>query len=280
MKRKVYLTLVFTLALFVSSYANSSDDAALKSELMQPASELFDESIPQLAQGGGGNGGGGGGQRPGGGNNQQAGANGPAAKKPAAIKEPAAPAKEPSAFAQKFDYGFYAGSNFSFLSEGTHVRVSFVGGIFGQYEINDKLDVVLEAAYSDQGAQVYVLKEDGMTKYRHFTGLKYLNVPLMLQYNVYGHFNLKLGFQAGYLMRAKYLWRKMTRFETWTIEEGYNKFDYAIPIALSYHFDSGIYFEGRYTHGLTTITCLTSNPLDVLPDYKNRNFSLTIGYKF
>ncbi len=197
-------------------------------------------------------------------------------------KEPKQPKEDkgPSKFSQNFTWGFSGGANFSNMAEDTKVRVSFVGGLFAEYALGEKWALVLEGQYSDQGAQVYVLKQDGMVKYRHFNGLKYINVPIMAQWNIHNRFNLKFGVQGGYLMSAKYKWRKMTRFESWIIEDGYTDYDIAIPVALTYNFPSGIYFEGRYTHGLTTITTETANPLDQMPDYKNRTYSLSIGYKF
>ncbi len=265
MKREVHRLLALTMAVILSLSAFDSS-AATKKDSKEESPKVTATQGKNAANNGAA---------------KKASPANPAAKKPAAKKPvKVVEEKELSKFAENFRWGFHNGAIFSHMAVDTKVRVSYVAGIFGELAINDKWAFVAEAQYSDQGAQVYVLKDDGVTKYRHFNSLKYVNVPLMFQYNIYKRFNIKFGIQGEYLVSAKYKWRNMTRFESWIIEEGYNSFDVGIPVALSYNFPSGIFFEGRFAYGLTVITCETSNPLDIMPDYRNRASTLTIGYKF
>ncbi len=275
MKRKVYLTFAFTFALFVSSYASNDivadESNSIKTEMTTPSVELLSESMMSVSQ-----------AKP----QQGGGAKKPAAKKPAAKKS--APKSE---FMSNFGYGFKAGANFCNLSLDTKMRASYAVGIFGEYYFTDKLGVSLEVMYSEQGGQTYAREQtDGSDGYRERThlGLNYINVPLFVQYKVMDRLVVKAGFQYGFLTRALWHERDRTRITTSTLDQRYynvEEYDIAVPVGVTYSFNSGIFVEARYTYGFKDVTIdyegegaetFNSN----WPDYRNNTIMIGVGYKF
>lgn len=272
MKRKFYLSLAFSLALFVSSYASNE---TLATQVMQdessPVVESLSESMLTLSQAKAKQGGGA----------QKPAAKKPVAKKPVA-KKPAA--KKTAQSESKFGYGFKMGANFCNLAEDTKLRASFAVGLFGDYKITDKWSVSLETIYSEQGGQTEMIPaSDGKgAALRVHTGLHYINVPLFVEYEVIDRLVIKTGFQYGFLVRAMRHERNKTRTTRETIDRDvtdYESYDLAIPFALTYSFNSGIFVEARYTHGLVDVT-VDSNTLWNEPDYKNRTIMIGAGFKF
>ena len=87
---------------------------------------------------------------------------------------------------------------------------------------------------------------------------------------------LKAGVQPGFLLTSKAKWSdnesgKWVDYDT-TSKDGLNKFDFSIPMGISYEFSNFI-IDARYNLGLTKVI------KDPAPSSKNSVIMLTVGYK-
>ena len=113
----------------------------------------------------------------------------------------------------------------------------------------------------------------------------YVNVPLTLNYYIFKGFAIKAGAQFGFLTSAKvkYNLREKSGSSTMKLEfdedikDGFEKFDFSIPVGISYEFKVPVTIDMRYNIGLTKVN------KDSTPDGKdcrNQVLSITVGYKF
>ncbi len=115
--------------------------------------------------------------------------------------------------------------------------------------------------------------------------LHYLEMPLMVGYEVVKDFKLKAGVQIGYLLKADYMYQSIvsekqsqgqlviteTNDVDTKITDLFKKVDFSIPLGLSYEF-SNVLIDVRYVLGITTNS-----------DYvkaRNGGFTFTVGYGF
>ena len=61
------------------------------------------------------------------------------------------------------------------------------------------------------------------------------------------------------------------------MKDQYQKFDFSIPVGVSYQFKVPITIDARYQIGLTK---LNKESIVGVKDSKNSVFTLTVGYKF
>ena len=94
--------------------------------------------------------------------------------------------------------------------------------------------------------------------------LDYLNIPVLFNYYIVPGLAVKAGVQPGFLVRAKH--------NDTDIKDLYKKFDFAIPLGLSYEF-SDFVIDARYN--------LSLSKLPDVGDAKAYNsvIMLTLGYK-
>lgn len=159
---------------------------------------------------------------------------------------------------------------------------SFVGGIEGEYGINDNLGFSIGLLFATQGAKT----KDNMFKVTE----NYLNVPLMLEYYPFANIGLafKAGAQVGFSFRrrvkvdgieysADYVWQRNQWGRPMYVEselsKQFNKVDFAIPLGVSYEYKHVI-LDVRYNLGL--INVMKDDP----ENSKNRMWQFTLGYKF
>ena len=159
---------------------------------------------------------------------------------------------------------------------------TFVGGIEGEYGINDKFGLSVGLLFAMQGSKT----KDNLFKIKE----NYVNVPIMLEYYPFENIGLafKAGLQAGFSFRrrvqidgvtysadyvwARNYWGRPVYVET-ELSKQFNKVDLAIPLGISYEF-SNIVFDVRYNLGL--INVMKDDP----ENSKNRLWQFTLGYKF
>lgn len=154
---------------------------------------------------------------------------------------------------------------------------SFVGGIEGEYGINDNLGFSLGLLFATQGAKT----KDNMFKVTE----NYLNIPIMLAYYPFTNVGLafKAGAQVGFSFRrrvtsdgitqsADYVWVRGRYVET-ELSKQFNKVDLAIPLGISYEYRN-VVLDVRYNLGLINI--MKDDP----ENSKNSLWQFTLGYKF
>lgn len=115
--------------------------------------------------------------------------------------------------------------------------------------------------------------------------LGYITLPILVNYYFAENFAVKTGVQLGYLTNAhlKSKWTdinmdtKVTDVDAIdeSMTDDFNKFDFAIPVGVSYQFSNNWYLEGKYSFSLTRIN---KDKYDD-GDMRNNNFIITLGYK-
>ena len=159
---------------------------------------------------------------------------------------------------------------------------SFVGGIEGEYGINDNLSFSLGILFATQGAKT----RDNLFKVTQ----NYLNVPIMLAYYPFTNVGLafKAGAQVGFSFRrrvmidgvtygADYVWQRnywgRPVYVESELSKQFNKVDLAIPLGISYEYRN-VVLDVRYNLGLINI--MKDDP----ENSKNSLWQFTLGYKF
>ena len=212
-----------------------------------------------------------------------------------------------------------AGVNVSWMapnlaSDESSAKVGFVAGVEAEYMVSDRLGVSLGALYSQLGRK----KEDGWHK-SLTEKIDYLNIPLMVNYHVWKGLTLKAGIQPSLRLNSKwdgeeYIYR-VDRPETQegVLDEspdiseylqddaiyGYKGKDFndntngvviGIPVGVAYEY-KGFVLDARF------VLALGNTYKDVSKEYiqedmkwldfyllneksKNRNFQITLGYRF
>lgn len=119
----------------------------------------------------------------------------------------------------------------------------FVGGLYGNFSLADKLYIQPEVLYSQQYNIIEASGEYWL--YLQEGKVDYLNVPILLQYEVASGLRLEAGPQIGFALyspSAVYLF---------DITDRLRAVDAGVVGGLGYELPRvGLGFFGRYTHGL------------------------------
>jgi hypothetical protein len=182
-------------------------------------------------------------------------------------------------------FGIKGGVNFANLNsndiENNKVLTGVNFGVFAKLPLSDSFAIQPEMYFTTKGSEltyqsVFV---DGTAKFE----LNYIEVPVMLIFNLGQNFNFQLGPYASYLVSSKV---KNVSDVNFNFEENidsgdFNKFDTGIAVGLGYDTKS-IGFGIRYNLGLVTVgeekTYLGTNY--VFPDGKNGVINLFLTYSF
>ena len=165
-------------------------------------------------------------------------------------------------------------------------RVSYHVGGFVQYSISDKIDMQSGVFFSSQGGSRSVEfiedfnSSDISTDRTNFV-YNYLNVPLLVKYNLSKSWSVKTGPQLGFLLSAdvknQYVFIDGIQFNfDSNVKDDASLIDVSWSLEAGYEFESGLLVDVTYNLGL-------SNTIDAEnSDFKreNRVFQLSLGYKF
>lgn len=167
-------------------------------------------------------------------------------------------------FGQSF--GVKAGLNYFTLTgdftDATY-KPSLHAGLFLDYRLSKKIDLVAELLYSSQGA---VDKDDNDYK----TRLDYIAVPIMLAPHLTKEFTLQIGLQPSFLVSAKSITPKLEV----DIKDDLKSLDFGFVLGANYYFTDKLSGNFRFVQGITNI----SDNSDF--DGGNRGFQFSVGYRF
>lgn len=164
--------------------------------------------------------------------------------------------------------------------------VGFAAGAEVEYGLNPWLGLSAAVLYSMQGRKYDDVpafeqaKSEGLPlnlqsatirkEYHH-----YINVPLTANFYVVDRLALRTGIQLGYMFHQSGTFESpYDDYPKHSISGSPGKFDFSIPVGLSYALDNGLQFDLRYNHGLTTLSWS-----DGMLKEKNRVVQLTVGYR-
>lgn len=232
-------------------------------------------------------------------------------------------------FSQEVKWGVKGGLNYSNLrgiettitnEDGESIKFSSKGqvgfhiGGFAEYQINDKLAIQPELLISTQGGG-REFKTSGTDEFGDYyavslenkLNLTYLQIPVMLKYQVADKLNIEFGPQIGFALSGK---EKISIFsqDGSDVERGSVEFsifkdekhiidgetiqtkgmgkrlDFGLNIGASYDITDNLFVQGRYNFGLASINKSYNYNLSGVQiknnELKNSVFQLGVGYKF
>jgi hypothetical protein len=174
-------------------------------------------------------------------------------------------------FAQT-SYGIKAGFNWVTLdvnsSErfyekwGYNYRPAFHFGVYGKYNLSDRLSINPEMLFSQKGYS-YDRTSEGPVAFEH---LNYLNLPVMAGVNLFNKMDLLFGPEVGYLLNQG---------------EYYRKFDFGLAMGANFYVGQKAYLGFRYSHGLISVvdTDKRQLPTNDKVDFQNKAYQFSIGYR-
>lgn len=148
--------------------------------------------------------------------------------------------------------------------EDTKMKFGIAAGAVAEYGVSEKFGVSFGLIYSQQGCK---FDGDGNPK----LNMDYLNIPILAQYYVIDGLALKAGIQPAALVSAK----AKEEGESESMKKYCNKFDFAIPVGVSYEYKNFL-IDARYNIGLTKTFKKTFSEKKA----NNSVFQFTLGYKF
>lgn len=160
--------------------------------------------------------------------------------------------------AQEIKLGIKGGLKFAQIkgenSQKNNRITDFNLGIMAEIPIANRFTFQPELLYSGQGSSV---------------NLNYLNIPLVVKYNLTKEFSLEAGPQIGFLLSANANGNN--------VKSSFKTLDFSLNFGLSYQLNNKIYFGARYNLGLTNISTGVTTQY-ISSKIKNEVFQLTIGY--
>lgn len=156
--------------------------------------------------------------------------------------------------------------------EDTKMKLGIAAGAEFGYQIADPFAVTAGLLVSMQGTGY---KDNDYEKDASNT-TTYLNIPILANYEIIPGLAVKAGIQPGFLLSAKskgseYYGGSWIDYDH-SGTDGYKKFDFSIPLGLSYQI-SDFVIDARYNLGLANM--IDSEHVSV----KNSVIMLTVGYK-
>lgn len=184
------------------------------------------------------------------------------------------------------NFGAKGGMNVANLTgdiDDNKAKIGFYVGPYANVKIVEKLSFQPELLFSTQGTKVErnFPMLGGVADLEHKLNLTYLNIPLMLQYELTKGFKVEFGPQVGFLLSAKNKWEEsyngalgsLSDSGKQDIKDDTKTIDFGLNVGANYELENGINFSARYNFGLTKIN-------DGDGKVKNGVFSFGVGYTF
>ena len=163
--------------------------------------------------------------------------------------------------AQEMGFGIKGGVNFSNFSgddvDDIDGRTGFHLGLVAEFGLSESFAIQPEVLYSAQGA------EDGDMTWK----LDYLTIPVMAKYFATDAFSIEAGPYIGFNTNSE------IDMDGGSVDmsDDTESTDFGVGFGLGYELPMGIFFQARYSLGLSDVIT------DV--DAKNNVFQLSVGYK-
>jgi hypothetical protein len=189
-----------------------------------------------------------------------------------------------------FEYGFKGGLNLSNITgdgeevSGYDTRTSMNIGMYGLYKILPKLGLQAELLYSEQGfSERFDSEIINIDEIKSLTRMQYINVPVIVSYNLIEQLWIEGGVQVGYLVNAEE--EREERFindsnqlisETETIDQTstYESLELGLLGGLRYKLSQNFMIQARYQKSINDID------KDLVGDQFNEVWSFSVGFVF
>ncbi len=171
-------------------------------------------------------------------------------------------------------FGVKAGLNITNIAgddvEDTDSKIGFHVGGFAEMPISEQLSFQPELLFSTHGSKFI----DGDDELK--INSNYINLPLMLKYNVSDVFGIEFGPHVGFLIDSEF----ESGGASIDAKDYFKSIDFGINAGFSYYFSENVFAQARYTMGLADVFEESDFTGDQSVDAKNATFSVSIGYKF
>ena len=135
-------------------------------------------------------------------------------------------------------------------------KTGFYGGITGELPIGKKFSVAAELVYSLQGNKQRIMFAEwapndnyNATGEKENMNLSYVNLPVLVKYQIVKNIFIETGLQAGLLVGAKV----KTPQGSGDIKDLYKSFDLSWPVGIGFKLLNGLGASLRYNAGLTSV---------------------------
>ena len=164
--------------------------------------------------------------------------------------------------AQKTQFGFKVGANFSNLdsSDGNASRslitkISFHAGVFLVIPLSNKFAIQPELFYSSQGSSFNytIYKNYSFTTSTNKFLLSYINIPVLLKYDLEKNTYLEFGPQLAILTNADLEINAGNKVVTKDVSDLFYKTDFGLNFGFGINLNEILAINGRYSLGLTNI---------------------------
>ena len=195
--------------------------------------------------------------------------------------------------AQEMKWGVKAGYNMSTFKsdiDGLKYLPGYHFGAILEIKASEKLSVQPEFFYSREGAKLEL--EEFVNENTGFSidsklKLDYIQLPVTLKYYAFDKLSIELGPQIGYLISAKNDYTNTivldgltsTESKTEDVKSHFKSIDFALKFGLGYEFKNKMFFQARYTYGLSDIKNSDGEEA-INSKITNQGFQFSIGYKF
>jgi len=140
----------------------------------------------------------------------------------------------------------YTGKDVSLLGTGKEGKLDFNGGGLVNIGLCKSFSLQPEIFFSGQGTRLGIGNPGGGAEF----DVDYVNVPLLLKYNVTKGFAVEAGPQVGFLISA--IGKPYTTGQSAINEKSFfNTMSYSVAGGISYLTDANLGFDARYNWGLS-----------------------------
>lgn len=158
-------------------------------------------------------------------------------------------------------------------------------GVEVEYQATNFLGIEAGVLYGVQGNGWKDYKDNGVEVKDPRFQLQYIQVPIVANVYVTKGLALKAGVQFGFMtaadmmttIKAKEEGYKVTNDMSIDMKKDCSKFDFSIPIGISYEFKNHWVIDARYNLGLTKVN---KDSEAGMKDCKNGSVIVSVGYKF
>lgn len=190
--------------------------------------------------------------------------------------------------AQKTRFGLKGGLNIANIDLTTNStapftfnsKTSFNVGFIVEINVSPKLYIQPEVFYSGQGASFNFNVSNGSQQVFTYNKLNfgYINIPVIVKYDVAQNIFLEFGPQIGFLVNADLETTFNNQTKSQSFSQNVRDYDFGLNIGLGFNATKDLSINGRYYFGLTNID--KSEPNTTSDQLKNRVLSIDLIYKF
>lgn len=188
-----------------------------------------------------------------------------------------------------FEYGFKGGLNLSNISgdevSNYETRTSMNIGGYGLYKILPKLGIQAELLYSEQGfSERFDSEEVDIDEIKSLTRMQYINLPVLVSYNLIEQLWIEGGVQVGYLVDAEEEREERSinnesgqlDSATKTIDQTsrYESLELGLLGGLRYKLSQNFMIQARYEKSINDVD------KELAGDQFNEVWSFSVGYVF